>query len=78
MPQLTFTRRSNSENLISGLKDFGLNPTEWEIHDIKKNSQKQEKCFLIRAKNDFDFQMLGWAKKSKSTLQWDRLKLLSL
>lgn len=73
------TQRLNSQHLIAGLKEFGLNPEEWDIYELERKGDGNKKsCLLIRSKEDSDFQILGWTKKTKSCIQWDRLKIFSL
>jgi hypothetical protein len=67
-----------SSNLISGLKDFGLNPKEWEVYGLEASTNNDRTCFLIRSKYDINFQILGWVKETASSLQWDHLSLFSI
>lgn len=75
MQTLEINRTIDTNNLVTDLKDFGLNPNEWEIYTLES---KEAPCFLIRSKQDVSFQMLGWTKKTRNSLKWDKLKLLSL
>lgn len=58
----------DTENLQKQLKEFGLNPTDWDLIKKSKND------FLIQNKEDSDFKFLGVLDDKKGA--WFRISWL--
>lgn len=58
--------------LVKDLKNFGLNPQEWEIEG------RQSDIFTIQSKKDKSFILLGTIRRLKESVSWQNITLASL
>jgi len=58
--------------LHADLKNFGLNPAEWSLKQMRSLQIK------IEHRLDSSFAFLGVATKKNKRLKWENLKLISL
>ncbi len=58
--------------LVKDLKNFGLNPQEWEIDG------RQSDIFTIQSKKDKSFILLGTIRRLKESVSWQNITLASL
>ncbi len=62
----------NTEALKYQLKQFGLNPEEWEVSPSNGNQ------FLILNQSDSNFQFFGKASDDSKSLKWQSIQLYKI
>lgn len=67
-----FDRNQDITQLHADLRNFGLNPNEWNL--LRERSQ----TYKVQSKLDQTFIFLGKAAKKGKKLQWKKLELISL
>lgn len=58
--------------LVNDLKNFGLNPQEWELGAGKGD------VLTIHSKHDKEFILCGWVRRVGSKLTWHKITVASL
>lgn len=66
-----FSSHYHLTDLKLGLKDFGLNPTEWVV------LQEEPQTYKVRSKTDKNFMFQGKACRRGKKLKWEKLELIS-
>jgi hypothetical protein len=67
-----FDRNQDITQLHADLRNFGLNPNEWNL--LRERSQ----TYKVQSKLDQSFIFLGKAAKKGKKFQWKKLELVSL